>query len=352
MESTNRRRLVRCCGCALVGIFAVSAATAFAQSTAVTTVTPARRDFTLISTQPGTAEAFFEADLGARVSGYVSELLVDIGTRVRDGQVLARITVPDLVQARNAAMAEVAAIESEHERIAVLVERNSMTRAALTESQSRLDMARARQAEIEAELSFATIEAPFDGVVTARTIDPGDIVYQASSPKGGDQPLLRVARVDVIRVKTFVPERAAAWVNVGDPATVTFDAIAGTAFTGAVTRIAETLDPGTRTMLVEVDLDNAAGRIRPGYFGQTRIVLETRTQVLAVPAAALRTDEGMAAVFVVAPDSTARRVEVAVGVADGDSVEITSGLSGTERIVTGPAVRQLSDGAAVTVAAR
>jgi RND family efflux transporter MFP subunit len=349
MESANLRHVLRLCGSALAGVVAFSAVTAAAQSTAVATVVPARRDFTLVSTQPGTAEAFFEADLGARVTGHVTELLVDIGTRVRDGQVLARIDVPDLTQARNAAMAEVAALESEHERIAVLVERNSMTRAALTESQSRLDMARARQAEIEAELSYGTIAAPFNGVVTARTIDPGDIVYQASSPKGGDQPLLRVARVDVIRVKTFVPERAAAWVNVGDPVTVTFDAIAGTAFTGAVTRIAETLDPATRTMQVEIDLDNAAGRIRPGYFGQTRIVLETRTQVLAVPSAALRIDDGMAAVFVVASDGTAKRVAVTLGVADGDAVEITDGLSGTEHIVTGPAVRQLRDGAAVTV---
>jgi RND family efflux transporter MFP subunit len=351
MDSTNLRSLIRTGGAALAIGSLLAGALAGAQPAAVTTVEPARRDFTLTSTQPGTAEAFFEADLGARVSGHVSELLVDIGTRVRAGQVLARITVPVLVQARQAAMAEVAAIESEHARIAVLVERNSMTRAALTESQSRMDIARARQAEIEAELSFATIEAPFDGVVTARTIDPGDIVYQASSPRGGNQPLLRVARVDVIRVKAYVPERAAAWVDVGDPATVVFDAIPGAAFAGTVSRVAETLDPGTRTMLVEIDLDNAAGRIRPGYFGETRITLESRTQSLAVPAAALVTGDSGAAAFVVAANGTVRRVDVTVGVTDAGWVEITGGLTGSERIATGPAVRQLSDGTAVTVTA-
>jgi RND family efflux transporter MFP subunit len=351
MDSTNLRRALRASGWALAASLALIGAPALAQPMTVSVVEPVRRDFTLSSTQPGTAEAFYEADLGAKVSGHVSELLVDIGTRVRAGQVLARITVPELIQARNAAVAEVTALESEHERIAVLVERNSMTRAALTESLGRLDMARARQAQIEAEMTYATIESPFDGVVTARTIDPGDMVHQASSPKGGDQPLLRVAKLDVIRVKVYVPERAAAWVDVGDTATVAFDAIAGTPFPGAVARIAETLDPATRTMLIEIDLDNADGRIRPGYFGQTRIVLERREQALAVPAAALRMDDGAAAVFVIAADGTARRVDVTIGVTEAEWVEITGGLSGTERIVTGAALRQLSDAAAVVVAA-
>ena len=330
-----------------LSLLALMATPAFCQI-AVTVVTPERRNFELSSTQPGTAEAFHEADLGARVSGYVSELLVDIGTTVTTGQVLARITVPELIQARIGAVAEVTALQSEHARIATLVERNSMTRAALTEAQGRLDMARARQAQIEAEMSFATIEAPFDGVVTLRTIDAGDMVYQASSPKGGDQPLLRVAKRDVIRVKAYVPERASAWVDVGDQATVVFDALAGLVFSGEVARMSEVLDPGTRTMLVEVDLDNADGRIRPGYYGQTRIRLEQRTDALAIPAAALRTDGG-ASVYAVGPDGTARRVPVAVGVVDAGWVEVTQGLSGNERLVTGAALAQLADGAAVRV---
>lgn len=352
MDSTDLRRPWLVTVSVVAAGIGLAVMSAHAQPVAVSVAAPERRDIALSSTQPGTAEAFFEADLGAKVSGYVSELLVDIGTRVRAGQVLARITVPELIQARNAAVAEVTSLESEHERIVVLVERNSVTRAALTESQGRLDMARARQAEVEAELDYATIEAPFDGVVTSRSIDPGDMVYQASSPKGGDQPLLRVARVDVIRVKTYLPERASAWVDVGDPATVVFDAIPGTTFAGSVTRAAETLDAGTRTMLVEIDLDNAEGRIRPGYFGQTRILLQSRDQVPAVPVGALRLDDGDASVFVVSDNGTVRRTTVGLGVSDASWTEITAGLTGTERIVVGPAVRQLSDGASVTVLGR
>jgi RND family efflux transporter MFP subunit len=333
-------------GLALLGL------TASAQTPSVDVVQPERRDFELVSTQPGSAEAFYEADLGAKVSGYVGELLVDIGARVTAGQVLARITVPEMIQSRIAAMAEVTALESEHDRIVMLVERNSMTRAALTEARGRLDTARARQAEIEAAMNYATIEAPFDGVVTSRTIDPGDMVYQASSPKGGDQPLLRIAKVDVIRVKTYLPERESAWIDVGDRATVAFDALAGTVFAGEVTRISEALDPGTRTMLVEIDLPNDNGRIRPGYYGQTRIVLESRERALALPSSAVRTDEGRAYVYVADEDDSAKRVPVEIGVNQAGWIEITSGLTGNERVVTGPMVGQLADGAQIRVVAQ
>jgi RND family efflux transporter MFP subunit len=326
-------------------------ATAWSQTVSVNVVRAEPRNFELVSTQPATAEAFYEADLGAKVSGYVGELLVDIGSRVMAGQVLARITVPDMIQSRNAARAEVTGLESEHERIAMLVERNSMTRGALAEATSRLDTARARQAEIEARMSYATIESPFDGVVTSRTIDPGDMVYEASSPKGGDQPLLRVAQVDVIRVKTYLPERESAWADLGDPATVVFDALPGTPFSGQVTRISQALDPATRTMLVEIDLPNDDGRLRPGYYGQARIVLERREGALAIPSAALHFDGGNTYVYIVAQDDSARRVPVGIGLDDAGWLEITSGLTGDERVVTG-GTGTLVDGVPLRVAAQ
>ncbi|HEX5419324.1 MAG TPA: efflux RND transporter periplasmic adaptor subunit [Gammaproteobacteria bacterium] len=248
------------------------------QTVTAAAVQPESGDLDLSSTQPGTAEAFYEADLGTKVSGYVSALLVDIGDSVTKGQVLARIAVPELVQAHNAAIADVKALESEYERVAVLVERKSVTEKTLTEAKNRLDAAIAHRDEIEAQMAYATIEAPFDGIVTSRAIDPGDMVYEARSPKGNAEPLLRVAKLDVIRVKTYLPELAAALVTIGDPATVSFDALPGKPFSGKVSRMAGALDPATRTMLVEIDLPNRDGRIRPGYYGQTRIVFESRAQ--------------------------------------------------------------------------
>lgn len=319
---------------------------AFAQSIDVRVVQPERREIVRVSAQPATAEAMHEADLGAKVSGQVTELNVDIGSVVRAGEVLARIAVPELVQARNAAAAHVAAMRSAYERTAALAERNSVTERVLTEAKSRLDTAIAEEAAAEAEMAYATIQAPFDGVVTARAIDPGDMVFQASSPKGSGQALLRVAKVDVIRVKTYVPERDSTWVDVGDPATVAFDALPGKTFAGRVARLSGVLDPATRTMLVEIDLPNQDGRIRPGFYGRSEITLERRVDALALPDAAIRIEGGNAYVYAVDADGTARRVAITLGLQDAGWVEIESGLAGNERVVAG-AVAGLNDGAAV-----
>lgn len=319
------------------------------QPVAVRVVAPEPHDFALSSTQPGTAEAFYEADLGAKVSGFVSELLVDVGSRVQQGQVLARMAVPELVAERTAARAQVAALRSEHARTEMLAARNSVTQKALTEVASRLDAAVAAEAELDAQIAYATIEAPFAGIVTARAIDPGDMVHQASSPKGSAEPLLKVAKVDVVRVKTYVPEREAVWVDVGDAAAISFDALPGQAFAGTVARLAGAIDPATRTMLVEIDLENPDGRIRPGLYGQVRLMLEERRGALALPANAVTYGQDGAFVLVAAGD-VARRKAVQTGLNAGGWVEIVAGVDAGERVVAG-APAGLSDGAAVRVAA-
>jgi RND family efflux transporter MFP subunit len=326
----------------------IAAAQSAPEPAAVRVLQPTRRDFARDTTQPGTAEAFYEADLGAKVSGHVSELRVDIGDRVKAGQLLARLAVPELTQARNAAAADVAALRSAYERTEELVQRNSVTQRALTEAKGKLDAAVAREAEAAADLEYTALQAPFDGVVTLRTIDPGDMVYQASSPKGKTEPLLRVSKVDVIRVKTYVPERDAIWANTGDAATVTFDALPGRSFSAPVARVSGVLDPSTRTMLVEIDLPNADGRIRPGFYGQTRIALERHDGALALPPSAVRTDQSGAYVLVVLAD-TARRKNVGIGLADAQWTEIASGLDESDRVIAAPPAG-LTDGARVRAA--
>lgn len=318
------------------------------QVTAVQVVSPQSHDFVRTSSQPGTAEAFYEADLGAKVSGYVEELLVDIGTRVTAGQVLARIAVPEMIEARNAILADVSALESQYDREAMLVERGSLTQGAAEETKSRLAAALARQHEIEAQMKYATIQAPFDGVVTHRTIDPGDMIYEASSPKGGDQPLLKVAQVDLIRVKTYLPEHETVWADIGDPATITFDALPGQVFSGQIARVSGALDPSTRTMQVEIDLPNADGRILPGLYGRTEITLEIRRDVLALPASSVRFSEEGAYAYVIADNGSAHHVAVEIGLDDGNWLEVTSGLSKNDRVVNGM-IGSLAEGEQVRV---
>jgi RND family efflux transporter MFP subunit len=315
----------------------------------VEVVEPEPHDFERISNQPGTAEAFFEADLGAKVSGYVSELLVDIGASVKAGQVLARIAVPELTASRNALSANVDALQSERDRAAMLVDRGSLTQRALDEAENRLKSAKAQLREVDEQLRYATIEAPFDGIVTSRAIDPGDMVYQASSPKGTDEALIKVARTDVIRVKTFLPEYDTVWADVGDPATVTFDALPGQTFTSRIARLSGALDPSTRTMQVEIDLPNPDGRILPGLYGRTKITLESREQTLSLPASAVRfTEDGSAYVYVISPDNAAHRRDVTLGFDDGNWIEISNGLSSSDRVVDG-LIGSLEEGESVQV---
>jgi RND family efflux transporter MFP subunit len=176
------------------------------------------------------------------------------------------------------------------------------------------------------------------------------MVFQASSPKGSAQPLLKIAKLDVIRLKTYVPEREAVWADKGDKATITFDALPGQVFTGSVARLSGAIDPATRTMLAEIDLPNADGRIRPGLYGQVRLTLEQRDAALALPAAAVQFQDGGAFVFVAAGDDVARRTPVQTGLSVGGWVEITGGLRGDERVVTAPPPG-LADGGALRIAA-
>jgi RND family efflux transporter MFP subunit len=333
------------------GAASAQAAPTAAQPVEVRVVQPTRRDFARETTQPATAEAFYEADLGAKISGHVSDLRVDIGTVVKTGQMLAQIDVPELTQARNAASAEVKAQRSAYERTVELAQRNSITQRAVTEAQDRLDTAIAREAEAQAQLEYTKILAPFDGVVTLRTIDPGDMVYQASSPKGKAEPLLRVAKLDVIRVRTYVPERDSIWVDVGDAATVTFEALPGRTFAAPIARVSGVLDPATRTMLVEIDLKNDGRVIRPGSYGQARIALARHEHALALPASAVALGEGDAHVFVVAGDTVSRR-DVGIGLADSQWTEITSGLAESDRVVAAATAAGLADGARVRVLAQ
>ena len=321
---------------------------AAAQPIEVRIVQATRRDFALDTTQPATAEAFYEADLGAKVSGHVAKLAVDIGTAVKTGQTLAVIDVPELTEARNAATAEVVAQRSAYERTAELAQRNAITQRALTEAQGKLDTAIAREGEAQAELEYTKILAPFDGIVTLRTIDPGDMVYQASSPKGKTEPLLRVAKLDVIRVKTYVPERDAIWVDIGDPATITFEALAGRAFKAPVARVSGALDPATRTMLVEIDLKNDDRAILPGSYGQARIALARHEHALALPTGAVQFAADGAQVFVIANDTVSRK-NVVVGLTDAQWLEITSGVAETDRVVASASTAGLADGARVRV---
>jgi RND family efflux transporter MFP subunit len=213
---------------------------------------------------------------------------------------------------------------------------------ALEQSRAALERARsdvgAAAAAIEADkedagrvgamLGYTKIAAPFDGIVTRRNIDTG----QLTRPGSDSDPLYILARSDVVTFIVDVPEVFAAELNPGDPATFELQAMKGKAVAGKVTRTSWALDPRTRTLRVEVDVPNPGGKLRPGLYAYATIVVEEHPDVLTVPATAVVREKDKAyCVLVNAGKAVLRPVEV--GLSDGTKAEVVSGLDGNETVV-------------------
>jgi HlyD family secretion protein len=231
-------------------------------------------------------------------------------------------------------------------------------RAKLRSLDADIDTAKAKVQVAEAEVhnlavlvSYATITAPLDGIVTKRWVDRGATIKDAGAP------LLTVMRIDTVRVLLDIPERDVPLVDalesrpnpdrIGDPVTLRVSALSGIVpggeFTGRIQRMAQALDPNTRTMRAEVHLSNPSGHLRPGMFGRATILPEKRYDVLTLPATALQRRSGQAEVYYPAgvngdpPRGIVQRAEVELGLDDGQTVEIKlglqSGLTGDELIL-------------------
>ncbi len=200
--------------------------------------------------------------------------------------------------------------------------------AEASTAKTTVDVARKKLKESQIMIAYATLQAPFDGVVSQRNLDPGGLVH--SGPQ--KNPLFTIIHSKKVRIRAAIPERDVTWVDVGDKAQFKCDALREGKIDGHVTRLARALDPQTRTMLVEMEIDNKAGNLLPGMFGLLTITLDDRSGRIVVPANALH--QGV--VYVVGPDDKVRHVPVSVGrYDDGKRIEIIKGLSGEERVVTG-----------------
>lgn len=214
-------------------------------------------------------------------------------------------------------------------------------------AQSRIAVAEAEVKNLTAQVGYATIRAPFDGIVTKRWVDRGATIKDAGTP------LLTVMHTDTVRVLIDIPERHVPLVNAqemrpnedgkGDPVHMRFPALYEVAdegeFSGTVCRISSALDPATRTMRAEVHLPNLKGHLRPSMQGTATILLEERYNVLSVPSTALVRNRQHVEVFIVAdlqgnpPRGVVRRIPVELGLDDGKRVEVRKGLSGSERVI-------------------
>ena len=248
-----------------------------------------------------------------------------------------------------------AAAAAENSALAAIVSAKAQATAAkariasadadLLDAKAKVRLAKAKVARAQVWVDYLKIISPYNGVVTRRSFHVGDFIRDAD--QGGNVPVLTVARTDLMRVVVQVPERDVPYTNVGDPAIVEIDALAGEKFHGKVARFANSEDRVTRTMRTEVDLPNPKNRLRDGMFGRVTITVEDGAKGLTVPSSSVFTDprSKKPALFVVR-NGKVYRTPVEVGQDDGSHTEILSGLSANDYVVRRPS-GDLTDGAAV-----
>jgi RND family efflux transporter MFP subunit len=318
--------------------------------------------------------AYADATLEARATGYLKALHADLGDSVTEGQLLAEIDAPDLdaelarAQA-TAALAEQGVAKAANDlelakttlaRYEGYAQKGGVTpqdldekRSGATQAEVALATARATVAASKAEVArlatlqkFERVVAPFSGVVTARDLDVGALV-----PNGAAGRLLfRLARVDVVRVFVDVPQSDATDVEPGGAATLTVRNHPGREFAGKIARTAGALDPATRTLRVQIDVPNGEGLLLPGMYGEARMKVARHRGRVTVPTSAVVFDARGTHVWVVR-DGKATRIDVALGIDFGTTIEVETGIADDADIVTNPSER-LVDGGKVRVAGR
>jgi RND family efflux transporter MFP subunit len=307
---------------------------------------------------PGNTEAFTDTPIFARTSGYLTRWYVDIGARVTQGQLLAEIETPELDQQLRQARADLSTAVSVHSLAEITATRNETLLATHSVSAQERDNAvhgqaastsaveshRANVARLEELKSFGTIRAPFDGVITARNTDVGALVDAGA---GARQGLFRVGAIQKLRVYVPVPEARSAAAATGLKVELTLDEFPGRRFPGTVIRNASTIDRTSRTLLVEVDVDNPAGLLLPGAYVQVHFPLRAAATSVTVPANTLLfRSEGLRVGVV--REGRVLLVPIAIGRDYGNTLEIVSGLQTTDAVILDPS-DSLTSGVAVDV---
>jgi len=321
-----------------------------------------------------TTQAFQDAIVYARTSGYVSRRHVDIGDRVRAGQLLADIASPEIDQQLTQARADLRQAEKSLDLQNATLELARVTMAryqaadaeravakeAVDQSVAAVKTAQAAVAAAEASVesnranvqrlleltSFERVVAPFAGTIIQRNVDVGALITAGSptdntsvaptSISGAASGLFEVAQIDALRVFVNVPQAYAASIKVGTPVRVSVRGRLMEPVTGAVTRTANALDPGTRTLLVEVDIPNASHELLPGMFVYVGFTIGTSGIRWRVPATAVVFDAEGTRVVTVGAGNALHFQPVVLGRDFGDSIDVQAGLQGSETIVRQP----------------
>jgi RND family efflux transporter MFP subunit len=333
------------------------------QRPTVSVVATQRPDGSADLVLPGSTQAIQETAAYARTNGYVRKWYVDIGAKVEAGQLLAEIETPEIDQELNQARAtaQQAAANLELARATLkrwdyLLQRKVVSAQEFDEKKAGADArvadftaAQANVKRLEETQRFQKIVAPFSGIVTARSVDNGMLVSAGTT--GQNQPLFRVAQTDTLRIYVTVPQTYAPSIEPNQNAAVSFREIPDKIFVAKVVRTAGALDPAARTLLTELQIANADGKLFPGMYAEVKFAFPRDGRTLLVPGNALMIQSDGPKVLTVDAKQTIRARPVKLGRDLGDKVEILSGLDPAEPLVANP-TDSLREGVVVKVQAQ
>ena len=297
---------------------------------------------------PGSVQAFTDTPIYSRTNGYLKKWYFDIGSRVRKGDLLAEIETPEIDQQLDQSRAELERMQANADlagvtsnrwqgllaKHAVSQQEADQTRANYIAAQAAVDASRANVRRLEQLQSYERIVAPFDGVITARNTDIGDLI-DAGSGSSNPRELFHMDATHKLRVYVAVPEVYSDSIHDGDSATLTQDSNPGQTIPGIIVRNANAIDHATRTLNVEVDVDNSKDVLRPGAYVFAHFHLPAIGNTVTIPSNTLLFRSEGLRVGVVRGDRV-QLVAVTIGHDFGNSVEITSGLKTADEVILDP----------------
>jgi membrane fusion protein, multidrug efflux system len=293
---------------------------------------------------PGNIRAFKETLIYARVNGYVKKWYTDIGSPVHIGQLLAEIETPELDQNLMQARANLELARQNYKRIQSVTLPGAVSKQEIDQYVSIYEANKAIVGQLEAQESFKKVKAPFSGIITQRNIDTGTLISLGSTT----QAMFQLQDIDVLRVFINVPQNYVTDVNPGLPADIFFEKFPGPYVKGKVIRTANSLDPSSRTLLTEVQVQNYDHKLVPGMYVQVKFAPLNNSPTLLIPANTLLIRTEGPQVAVVSSDSVISIRQVKIGRDYGKLMEVISGLNGNERLVANP-TDKLRDGLKVNV---
>jgi len=283
----------------------------------------------------------------ARVRRYESQGKLEAANLKRKEELFAGKAIPQqaIDEARSANAIAEAEVQIAHADVSGAASEFQAVQADVAVAEAEALVAQANTTKIKTLMNYASIRAPFDGVITVRHVDHGAFVRSAQ--EGTTTALLQIAKIDRIRVVVQISETDVPFVRVGASVTVDVKALGLDPIQATLTRIASSIKPNTRTMRAEIDIDNSDGNLTPGMYAAATIVLESKLQAMMIPSKALRVDNKQTIVMIAA-NGLAQPIPIDIGYDDGIWAEVLSGLHGDEAVITATS-GSVSTGVAVIV---